>query len=75
MLLCLYLTFSDCNLELNNKKITNKFERFYYYIGLVPVVFIIIIIALLIILFIIAMLIFILGIPLWIVVAILVVVF
>ena len=75
LLLCTCLAFSDCKLVIDNKKITNKFERFYFYIGLLPIIIIIIIFAVLMLLFIIAIFIFLLGIPLWIVIAILVVAF
>ena len=75
ILICLGLTFSKIDLKLNNKKIKNKFERFYYLVWIVPLAFMVIIFSLLFIIIFIGIILLVVGMPLWIVIAILIVIF
>ena len=75
LLLCLGLSFSNIDLKLNNKKIKNKFERFYYLVWIVPLAFMVIIFSLLLIIIFIGIILLVVGMPLWIVIAILIVIF
>lgn len=75
LLLCLGLTFSKIDLKLNNKNIKNKFERFYYLVWVIPLAVIFIIISLLLVVIFIGIIFLVIGMPLWIVIVILVVIF
>ena len=62
-------------MEINNKNIKNKFERFYYLVWVIPLAVIFIIISLLLVVIFIGITLLVIGMPLWIAIAILVVIF